>query len=99
MPAAEGSGCFGLVFLAWDAVRPWRSCISSWRALLRGDICGRFFLIPCGRASIEDQSKISQLTRLVEWHTFVFWHRVLSPDFLGVSVCLTRGHIDWKEEG
>lgn len=45
----EGSGCFGSIFLSLDTVRSWGGCISSRRALLQEDSCGRFFLIPWGR--------------------------------------------------
>ncbi len=51
---AEGSWCLGSVFVSLDTVRSWRCCR---RRLLRGEDCGRSFLIPCGRASINDQSK------------------------------------------
>jgi len=53
----EGSGCLGSVFLSLDTVRSWGHCISSRRALVREDNCGRSFLIPCGRFPINDQSK------------------------------------------
>src|SRR5579862_354590 len=95
MLVVDGSGCFGSIFLSLDTVGSWRSCISSWRALLREESCGRAFLILCGRASINDQSKYT--TGLNGLLTFVFWHRALPSNFLDVSVCLTRAHIDWKE--
>ncbi len=50
----EGSGCFGSVFLSLDIVRSWARWLSSRRALLREETT---FLIPCGRASINVQSK------------------------------------------
>jgi hypothetical protein len=67
------------------------------RALLQEGSCNGSFLIPCGRASINDQSK--KTTCVNGLLTSVVWHRALPPNFLDVSFCLTRGHIDWKEEG
>lgn len=87
MLVEEGSGSLGsVVFL--DTVR-------RRRTLLRGS-CGRSFLIPCGRLPINDQSKY---TMVLVFLTFVAQHRVVPPNFSGVSFCLRRGHIDWKEEG
>jgi hypothetical protein len=90
----EGSRCLGSVFVSLDTVRSWRRCR---RGLLRGESCGLSFLIPCGRASINDQSKYT--TGVNGLLTVVFWHPALPPNFLDVSICLTRGHIDLKEEG
>ncbi len=64
----EGSGCLGSVFVSLDTVRSWRRCR---RGLLRGEGCGRSFLTPCGRASINDQSKYT-----TDANTYV---RLLAP--------------------
>jgi hypothetical protein len=85
----EGSGCLGSVFVFLDAIR-------CRRVLLR-EGCGCSFLISYGRVPINDQSEHAEgMNSLL---TFVFSHQVLPPNFLGVSVCLTRGHIDWKGRG
>jgi hypothetical protein len=49
------------------------------RALLGEESCGRSFLIPCGRASINDQSKYT--TGVNGLLTFVFWHERCHPAF------------------
>jgi len=86
----EGSGCLGSVFVFLGAIR-------CRRVLLRGEGCGYSFLISCGRVPINDQSEyVEGMNSLL---TFVFSHQVLPPNFLDVSVCLTRGHIDWKGRG
>jgi hypothetical protein len=90
----EGSGCLDSVFVSLDTVHSWRCCR---RRLLRGEDCGRSFLIPRGRASINDQSEYT--TGVNGLLTFAFWHRALPPNFLDVSFCLAWGHIDWREEG
>lgn len=50
----EGSWRLGSVFVSLDTVSSRRCCR---RRLLRGVDCERSFLIPCGRASINDQPK------------------------------------------
>ncbi len=85
----ERSGCLGSVFVplrSWRRFRP---------VLLRGESCGRSFLVTCGRASMNDQSKYTNgVNGLL---TLVFGHRALPPNFLDVLLCLTWGHIDWKQ--
>jgi hypothetical protein len=81
----EGSRCLGSVFVSLEHCR---------RMLLLEESCGRSFLIPYGRVCTNDQSK--QTTGVNGLLTFVFWHRALSSNFWDVSVCLTRGRIDWK---
>jgi hypothetical protein len=66
----EGSGYFGSVFLSLDTVRSWARCISSRRMLLREEAS---FLIPCGRASMNNQSKAHDRR---EWLTYF---RLLAP--------------------
>lgn len=97
MPLRLEHGWSGREMGAWV----WCSC--PWIQFVPGGV--RFyekravvvlFLIPCGRASINDQSRYR--TGVNGLLTFVFWHRALPPGFLDVSFCLMRGHIDWKEE-
>src|ERR1700710_1110589 len=68
--ARERSVCLGWVFVALDTARSCRRCSC---ALLREESCGRFFLIPCGRASINDQLKYTTGMNGLLTFVFLYW--------------------------
>ncbi len=82
----KGSECLGLMFVSLDIVRSRQRCR---RGLLRGKSCGLSFLIPCGRASINNQSKCTTGDR---WLTYF---RLLAPSvaaqLFGCFVLLDAG--------
>ena len=61
----EGSECLDSVLVFLDTARR--------RALLREGGCGRSFLIPCGRASINDQSIVHNK------YAWLTYFRLLAP--------------------
>jgi len=81
------------VFVTLDTVRSWW-CYKH--ALLQKRSSDRSFLIFCSRVSINNQLKYT--ISINGLFIFVFWYQVLPSNFLNVSFCLTRSHIDWKEE-